>query len=162
MNDNTEGNDVKMDGKIDKKNKNESNTSTPSISKDNIEEIMNLETMIKGYMSDLEKYQEDLRDQASMLKDSFEQDAEYTVAQEKVLEATRKRKVVRDRIIAEPAIASLESKVEDLRAEVKETKTALSDYLERFFQKSGLRQITGNDGEIREMVTTVRLVKKRD
>ena len=162
MNDNTEGNDVKMDGKIDKKNKNESNTSTPSISKDNIEEIMNLETMIKGYMSDLEKYQEDLRDQASMLKDSYEQDAEYTVAQEKVLEATRKRKVVRDRIIAEPAIASLESKVEDLRAEVKETKTALSDYLERFFQKSGLRQITGNDGEIREMVTTVRLVKKRD
>ena len=162
MNDNTEGNDVKMDGKIDKKNKNETNTSTPSISKDNIEEIMNLETMIKGYMSDLEKYQEDLRDQASMLKDSFEQDAEYTVAQEKVLEATRKRKVVRDRIIAEPAIASLESKVEDLRAEVKETKTALSDYLERFFQKSGLRQITGNDGEIREMVTTVRLVKKRD
>ena len=162
MNDNTEGNDVKMDGKIDKKNKNESNTSTPSISKDNIEEIMNLETMIKGYMSDLEKYQEDLRDQASMLKDSFEQDAEYTVAQEKVLEATRKRKEVKDRIIADPAIAALESKVADLRAEVKEIKTALSDYLERFFQESGLRQITGNDGEIREMVTTVRLVKKRD
>ena len=162
MNDNTEDNDVKMDGQIDETTENESNTSTPSISKDNVEEIMNLETMIKGYMSDLEKYQEDLRDLASMLKDSYEQDAEYTVAQEKVLEATRKRKEVKDRIIADPAIAALESKVADLRAEVKETKTALSDYLERFFQESGLRQITGNDGEIREMVTTVRLVKKRD
>ena len=124
--------------------------------------INRLESIINGYQMDLEKLQGDLKDKNAMLKDAFENDAEYAKAQEEYKKIQKKKKGEKDRIIAEPAVAVLDSKVKDIRSQVKEAKQALSDYLTQYFTESGLRQITGADGEIRELVTSVRLVKKRE
>lgn len=126
------------------------------------ESINRLENLINGHQMDLDKIQENLKDQAAMLKSAFENDAAYLEAHKDSQDAIKKKKIEKDRIIEEPAIAALNAKVQDLRSQVKEEKQALSDYLTQYFQESGLRQITGTDGEIRDIVTSVRLVKKRD
>jgi hypothetical protein len=132
------------------------------MSESKYESVSRLENLINGHQMDLEKVQSDLKDQASMLKAAFENDAAYLEAHKDAQEATKKKKVEKDRIIEDPAIAVLNAKVQDLRSQVKEERQALSDYLSQYFQESGLRQITGADGEIRDIVTSVRLVKKRD
>ncbi|MDP4011713.1 MAG: hypothetical protein Q8P72_05830 [Candidatus Roizmanbacteria bacterium] len=126
-----------------------------------LESIMRLENLINSHLADLEIVQKSLKEQNVMLKDAFENDAEYSEVQEKSNEIQKLKKTVKDRIIEDPSVALLSDKVADLRAEVKETQIALSDYLSQYFQESGLRQITGTDGEIREIVTTVKLVKMR-
>lgn len=127
-----------------------------------MERIMSLENMISGYLVDLGKLQKDLKEQSAMLKDTFANDAEYQATDEKATEIRKMKKEIQDKIIQNPAVAILQEKVNHLRSEVKETRQALSDYLTQYYMESGLRQITGADGEIHEMVTHVRLVKKRE
>jgi len=134
-------------------------TTNPS---EKFESIMRLENLINGNILDLEQLQSSLKEQNAMLKDAFENDAEYSEVSEKAREVQKLKKTVKDRIIKDPGVALLDEKVTDLRTGVKETQQALSDYLTQYYQKSGMRQITGTDGEIREMVTSVRLVKRRD
>ncbi|QQS44194.1 hypothetical protein IPM65_01145 [Candidatus Roizmanbacteria bacterium] len=56
----------------------------------------------------------------------------------------------------------LDAKVNDLKTEVKDARQALSDYLHQYYLESGLTQITDSSGEVREIVTSVKLVKKKD
>jgi len=133
-------------------------TTNPS---EKFESIMRLENLINGNLMDLEQLQSSLKEQNAMLKDAFENDAEYSKVSEKAREVQKLKKAVKDRIIKDPGVALLDEKVTELRTGVKETQQALSDYLTQYYQESGMRQITGIDGEVREMVTSVRLVKKR-
>lgn len=128
----------------------------------NAERVLSLENMINGYMLDLDKLQKNLKEQSSMLKDLFENDSEYKEADEKVKEATKSKKKVKDKLKENQSVALLESKVQDLKSEVKDVRQALSDYLYQYFRESGMTQITGSDGEIHELVASVRLVKKKE
>jgi predicted nuclease with TOPRIM domain len=126
------------------------------------ERVLSLEGMINGYMLDLDKLQKNLKEQSAMLKDLFENDSEYKEADEKVKEATKSKKKVKDKLKENQSVALLESKVQDLKSEVKEVRQALSDYLYKYFRESGMTQITDSDGEIHELVASVRLVKKKE
>ncbi|MBP9690577.1 hypothetical protein KBD81_00695 [Candidatus Woesebacteria bacterium] len=127
-----------------------------------LERIMSLENMINGYILDLDKLQKDLKEQSSMLKDTFENDADFAAASEKVSDMQKIKKEVQDKLLQDPAISLLDAKVSDLKTEVKDVRQALSDYLQQYYRESGLTQITGADGEVREIVATARLVKKKD
>jgi len=138
----------------------EASTNTNSGTK--VERIMSLENMINGYMVDLKKLQDTLKEQSGMLKGSYENDAEYVGVVEKGKEIQKMKQTVKDRLMKDPSVALLEAKVTDLKQEVKDVRQALSDYLQQYYQESGLTQITGADGEVHDIVATVRLVKKRD
>lgn len=134
-----------------------------NVNSDNkVERIMSLENMINGYLMDLEKLQKDLKEQSTMLKDTFENDAEYAAASEKAREVQKMKKEIKDKLISDPSVALLDAKVNDLKTEVKDARQALSDYLHQYYLESGLTQITDSSGEVREIVTSVKLVKKKD
>lgn len=124
--------------------------------------IIQLENIINGYLGDLERLQQEYKEQNQMFRDALENDAEYAACVAKAREISKEKKTIQDKLIQEPALALVESKVRDIKSEVKETQQALSDYLQQYYELSGLRQITGTDGEIRDIVTTVKLVKKKD
>ncbi|QQS44195.1 hypothetical protein IPM65_01150 [Candidatus Roizmanbacteria bacterium] len=64
-----------------------------NVNSDNkVERIMSLENMINGYLMDLEKLQKDLKEQSTMLKDTFENDAEYAAASEKAREVQKMKR----------------------------------------------------------------------
>ncbi|MBP7967009.1 hypothetical protein KAZ66_01935 [Candidatus Woesebacteria bacterium] len=124
--------------------------------------IIQLENIINGYLGDLERLQQELKEQSQMFRDALENDAEYAAVVGKAREISKEKKTIQDKLIQDPALALVDSKVKDIKGEVKETQQALSDYLQQYYEQSGLRQITGTDGEIRDIVTTVKLVKKKD
>lgn len=130
-------------------------------STNNMAQILHLENLINGYMADVEKLGSEFKEQNQMLKDSLENDAEYSTVLEEARNVNKKKKEMKDKLMKDPSIALLDEKVNELRSELKEAKQALSDYLHEYFAQSGLRQITGTDGEVRDLVTTVRLVKTK-
>jgi len=139
------------------------NTQEPNTNSDNkLERIMSLENMINGYILDLDKLQKDFKEQSAMLKDTFENDADFAAASEKVRDVQKLKAEIKDKLCQDPSVALLDAKVTDLKSEVKDVRQALSDYLQQYYRESGLTEITGADGEVREIVATVRLVKKKD
>lgn len=131
-------------------------------SENKVERIMSLENMINGYILDLEKLQKDLKEQSAMLKDSFENDADYAAIADKAREVQKMKKEAKDKLLQDPSISLLDAKVTDLKSEVKDVRQALSDYLQQYYRESGLTSITAADGEVRELVATVKLVKKKE
>ncbi|CAN5181658.1 hypothetical protein BH09PAT2_BH09PAT2_09330 [soil metagenome] len=124
--------------------------------------FIQLENIINGYLGDLERLQRDMKEQSQMFRDTLENDADYAACMNRARDISKEKKTIQDKLIQDPSLALVESKIRDLKSEVKETQQALSDYLQQFYEQSGLRQITGVDGEIRDIVTFVKLVKKRD
>lgn len=121
---------------------------------------LNLEAMINRYVGDIEKLREKLKTQKDMLEDSFNNNSEYAEAAEKVKETTRVRTGIKQKILKDPPVAFVFEKVKEIKNEIKDAQEALSGYLQKYFQTVGMNQITGDDGEVREIVVVTKLVKK--
>ena len=55
---------------------------------------------------------------------------------------------------------SLAQKIKDFNTDLKEKKTALSDYLLEYQRMSGATEIEGHDGQIREIINNAKLIKR--
>jgi Skp family chaperone for outer membrane proteins len=122
--------------------------------------IIDLESIIKRYVSTLEKLKADLKAQKQMFDDAFENDKPYKENAEKAQAATKAAVTIKQQILKHPATIELANKVKGIREEIKEMERALSDYLLRYQQVSGASVIEGDDGEIREIVHIAKLVKR--
>lgn len=122
--------------------------------------VISLEATIKSHISSISKMEEELDKHRSLLDDIFNNDPTYKVHTDAVKEASRIKSATKQQILKQPQAASLNEKVQGLRTELKETKGALSDYLREFQRMSGISEIEGDDGELREIVYVAKLVKK--
>ena len=95
-----------------------------------------------------------------MINDAFEGDAVYREHAEKVKEAARVKTATKQQIMKQPAVAALVEKIKDLKFEVKESQTVLSDYLNQYQKSTGATSIELGDGEIMEIVSVTKLVKR--
>lgn len=135
--------------------------STESGSTDNgASVVLNLEGLIKNHISSIDQLQDELTKHADMLNDIFENNPVYKAHMEKVKEVTKIKNATKQEILKQPDAAELSNKVKSMKSEIKELQGALSDYLKEFLRLSGLNEIEGEDGEIREIITVPRLVKK--
>jgi hypothetical protein len=119
-----------------------------------------LETMINRYVGDIEKMREQFKTQKSMFDDAFNNDPDYATQDQKVKEENRKKTEIKQRILKQPAVADLFSRLKNMRDEIKDTQDTLSQLLQQYYEQTGTTQITGDDGEIREIVFVRKLVKK--
>ena len=125
------------------------------------EVLINLESMIKNHIAQIDKVTEDLKKHKDMLDDIFANDSTYKQHDEVAKEAAKIRNATKAQIMKQPQAADLSNKVKVYRGEVKELKMALSDYLREFQRMSGgVNEIEGEDGEVREIVYTAKLVKR--
>lgn len=131
-----------------------------SMDQTNAEILINMESMIKSHLASLDKLQEECSKHKSMLDDIFENDPTYKEHSEKAKESSKVKANTKAQILKRPQAADLDNKVKTLRSEVKEIQKALSDYLQEYARLSGVNEIEGEDGEVREIVYTARLVKK--
>jgi hypothetical protein len=122
--------------------------------------LISLEGTIKNHISMIDKLEEDLDKHASMLKDIFENDPTFKEHSEKAKEASRIKMQTRQQILKQPQAADLNEKVKSMKSQIKELDGALSDYLREFQRMSGVNEIEGEDGELREIVYVAKLVKK--
>lgn len=128
--------------------------------KDNSSVVLNMENMIKSLMAAIDEKSEEADKYKSALNDILENDETYQEHSKLAKEASRVKSATRKQILKQPQAADLDSKVKTLTSEIKETKASLSDYLREFQRISGISEIEGKDGELREIVYTAKLVRK--
>lgn len=122
--------------------------------------LINMESMIKTHMSALDKLQEDMKKHKEMLDDIFKNDSTYQEHSEKAKEAAKIKQNTKAQILKQPQAAQLNEKVKSFKSQIKETQDALSDYLQEYARMAGVNEIEGDDGEVREIVYTAKLIKK--
>lgn len=122
--------------------------------------LINMESMIKTHMSSLDKLQEEMKKHKEMLDDIFKNDPTYQEHSEKAKEAAKIKQNTKAQILKQPQAAELNEKVKSFKSQIKETQDALSDYLQEYARMAGVNEIEGEDGEVREIVYTAKLIKK--
>lgn len=128
--------------------------------KDEANLVLQLEGLIKNHISQIDKLRIELSNQKTMLADTFEGDLTYKEHAEAAKVANKVKSATKAEILKRPSVAVIAQKVRSMSSEMKELQAALSDYLGEFNRLSGMTEIEGEDGELREIVYVAKLVKK--
>ncbi len=124
------------------------------------EVLLNMENLIKNHVSQIDKIGAELAEQKTMLADIFANDPIYQEHEQAAKEANKVKIQTKAQILKQPQAAQIAAQAKSLTSEVKELRQALSDYLREYARMTGANEIQGEDGEMREIVYTVKLVKK--
>lgn len=124
--------------------------------------ILNLENLIKNHVSSSDKLRVELKKHKEMIADHFENDATYKLHNERVKEATKLRQQTKTQIMNIPGVKEIAEKIKGMNQDLKESQDALSDYLKEYARLTGTNEIEGEDGEVREIVYTAKLVRKQN
>jgi hypothetical protein len=124
------------------------------------EVIVNMEGMIKNYVASIDKISAEAKKLKDMLDDIFNNDPTYAAHAEAAKQAGQVKQKTKAEILKRPQAKELDDKVRTLKSEVKENQAALSDYLQEYQRLSGVNEIEGEDGDVREIVYTAKLIKK--
>lgn len=127
---------------------------------DNSTILISLESTIKSHITSLDKLGEELRKHKEMLDDIFANDETYQKHLETAKEATKIKTATKQQILNRPQAKELNEKVKSFKSEIKEQEGALSDYLQEYQRLSGVNEIEGEDGEMREIVYVAKLIRK--
>lgn len=126
-----------------------------------VSSILNLESLINGYLVDLEKAQEKFKMQREMFNDAFNNDAEFSQIMQKVKEVNRLKSVAKQRIMKLPNIVELTNKMREYKEEIKDITEGLSSYLQQYKELSGSNQLTRDNGEVVEIISVTKFTKRR-
>lgn len=124
------------------------------------EVIINMEGMIKNYITAIDKLREEIKKKKEMLDDIFNNDPTFKQHADAVKEATKVKTQTKGEILKRPQAAELNNTLKTLKSELKENQVSLSDYLAEYQRMSGVNEIEGEDGETREIVFEAKLIKK--
>lgn len=129
-------------------------------SSDQVTVLLSLEQLIKSHIASIDKLREESRKHKQMLEDAFLNDPVYQEHLKVAKEATKQKSTTKQTIMRQPANVQLSNKIKEMSAELKDKQFALSDYLLEYQRLTGVNEIEGEDGEVREIVNTARVVKR--
>jgi septal ring factor EnvC (AmiA/AmiB activator) len=122
--------------------------------------IINMEAMIKNYIAAIDKQQDEAKKLKEMLDDIFTNDETYQLHLKEANDTAKTKNATKAQILKRPQAADLDKKIKELKAEIRENQDSLSDYLQEYQRRSGVNEITTEDGQTREIVYTAKLIKK--
>lgn len=132
----------------------------PSSDHSAAEVLLNMESMIKATISNLDKGRVELKKLKEMLSDMLNNDPTYQEHDRLAKEANKVKSKTKAEILKQPEAAELNKKIKELAVELKESQNGLSEYLREYQRLSGSNEIEGDDGEVREIVYVAKLVKR--
>lgn len=124
------------------------------------DELLTVESAISQRTQKLSELKTELKLQNEMLNSYLENDETYREVSEIAKKASQKKSAVKRELLSRPEAGDLPNKVKELRDEIKEVNDALSYYLREYQRITGTNEIEGEDGEMRQIVYTARLVKR--
>jgi len=122
--------------------------------------LLNLEGMIKSNISSIDKLTEEVRIQKEMLDSIFENDETFKAHSAAAKEAQRIKTATKNEILKRPDVAHVFEKFKGIKLELKEAKESLASYLSEYQRMSGVNEIAGEDGIIREIIYVPKLIKR--
>lgn len=122
--------------------------------------LLSLESLIKNHISSIDKLKDELKKQKQMLEDSFSNDSVYQEHDRLAKEAIKQKSATKSQITKQPQNMLLANKIKNMSAELKDKQFSLSDYLLEYQRMTGVNEIEGEDGEVREIVNSAKVIKK--
>ncbi len=122
--------------------------------------IINLEALIKNHITSIANLKEEVKKHKEIIDDILNNDPTFKKHSEEAKEASRIKTATKNQLLKQPHAADISEKLKSTRSELKEQQDALSDYLGEYQRLSGVNEIEGEDGEVREIVYVAKLVKK--
>ena len=133
---------------------------TPPAADNSAQVLLDLESLIKTHIANIDKGKAELKKQREMLSSVLLNDETYRTHEEEAKKAAKTKAQTRFQIMQQPTNKVLADKIHEIAAEVKEQDAALSDYLREYQRMSGSSEIETDDGVVREIVYVAKLVKK--
>lgn len=122
--------------------------------------LLNLEEMIKNHISSIDKFREEQRKLKEMFEDAFNNNPVYRENTEKAKESLKVKATTRQQIASQPSVILVQQKLKGISQDVKERQAALSDYLLEYQRLTGANEIEDNDGQMREIINSAKLIKR--
>jgi len=122
--------------------------------------LLSLEELIKNHIESIDKARDEIRQVREMFEDSFGNNPTYLEHTERAKKAAKERNSVRQQIAKQPSVAILAQKMKDLRFDLSEQTKTLSDLLQDYHEQTGATQIEARNGQLMEIVSTAKLVRK--
>lgn len=139
----------------------EDQAETPVAVSGDADVLLNLEQLIKNHISQIDKIKEDLKIKNEMLGDILNNDPTYKEHSDNAKEAAKIKTATKQQVLKQPQAAELNSAVKEMKTSLKELSGALSDYLREYGRIAGVNEIEGEDGFVREIILTAKLLKKQ-
>jgi DNA repair exonuclease SbcCD ATPase subunit len=125
-----------------------------------VDDLKNIENLINANIQNIDKLREDIKPVAEMIESLLDADLEYAELDQKAKEAAKERSIKKKELTNTTNGRELNEKLKSLRSELKEAREALSSYLQEYQKRTGFNEYESPDGELRQIVFTVKLVKK--
>lgn len=109
----------------------------------------------------MEKCAEEIRISKEMLKGELENSAEYLQVEEEVKESQKKKKEVKEQILASEPNQKLVTGIKENQEELSTLRDILSAELAQYFKENDDDSIKDADGEVRKLVVNVKITPKR-
>lgn len=122
--------------------------------------VLELENMIKNSMTIMDRNKSELKKLKEMLESALLNNTPYKEAADKAKEAAKEKGKAKMNVMQNSATKQIAEKVKDMTQENKDLAIAQSEYLREYAKLSGTTEIEGEDGEVREIVYTAKLIKK--
>lgn len=123
-------------------------------------DLVALEGLIINYITKIEKHQEILGEKKEMLESNLENDPNYQEAAKLAKEASKKKQEEKARIIRQPEVEKIYADVKDGQTQLRTMKDSLSNHLQNYGKISGTNQFEDEEGQVREIVYTAKVVKR--
>ena len=95
-----------------------------------------------------------------MLESNLENDSAYQEASKLTKEASKKKQEEKARIVRQPEVEKIYAHVKDAQTQLRDMRTSLSNHLQNYSKLSGTNQFEDEEGQVREIVYTAKVVKR--
>ena len=123
-------------------------------------DLVALEGLIINYIAKIEKHKEILGEKKEMLESNLSNDPNYQEAAKLAKEAGKKKQEEKARIIRQPEVEKIYSDVKDGMTQLRTMKDSLSNHLQNYGKISGTNQFEDEEGQVREIVYTAKVVMR--
>jgi hypothetical protein len=123
-------------------------------------DLVALEGLVLNYIDKIEKHQEILRSKKEMLESNLENDPNYQEAAKQAKELSKKKQEEKARIIRQPEVEKIYADVKDGQGQLRTMRDTLSNHLQNYGKLSGTNQLEDEEGQVREIVYTAKVVKR--
>ncbi|HVZ12509.1 MAG TPA: hypothetical protein VG965_05755 [Patescibacteria group bacterium] len=123
--------------------------------------LESLESLIRENLAKTDKLNIELNQQKEMLDSVLENDETYKLHSEAAKQAAKVKSSTKSEIIKRPEVAHVARKVQDISTEIKEIKDSMNSYLQEYQRLSGSNEIDDANGEPMQIISSVKLVKRR-
>lgn len=123
------------------------------------ESLARVVNLIQNANTSIEKLKEEISTNKDMLEDALNNDPDYRREFDKAKEAAKVRNELKKRIMLQPELMSINTKMKNQKTHLKELKETLSEYLQEYQRQTGSKTIEDSNGELNQIISSARLVK---